>query len=118
MIDTTLSLLYRVTDIVADIHYRPEYWYRVELDEHGRVYVQLEHNRLDARTAKWGRGTSSRYYVSDEARTSQIVRACLGLAIGYEEHEVREFFRYRGAQVFGPHIDVDALVEVAERLDI
>jgi hypothetical protein len=28
------------------------------------------------------------------------------------EHRTREHFRYRGAAVFGPHFDVDALVEL------
>jgi hypothetical protein len=35
------------------------------------------------------------------------------------EHRIREHFLYRGERVFGPHYDVDALVELcrAKRFD-
>jgi hypothetical protein len=31
-----------------------------------------------------------------------------------EEHETREVFRYRGRAIFGPHLSVEALWEIAE----
>ena len=32
-----------------------------------------------------------------------------------ELHEMREFFRYRGASIYNPHIDPDVLVAVAKK---
>ncbi len=30
-------------------------------------------------------------------------------------HEVREWFRYRGASIFNPHLDPDVLADVAKK---
>lgn len=106
----------RVRRIVGTIDYRPDYRYDVDCDG-GGVYVELLHWRPDALDGHMAWGRSGRRYLSEDITVSQIVRTLFGLALGYEEHEVREFFRYRGKQVFGPHIDVEALVEVADRVD-
>lgn len=47
----------------------------------------------------------------------QLVREVFGAYLAFVEHEARETFLYRGARVFGPHLDIDALVEVANRVD-
>lgn len=111
-----------VQEILDLIDYRPkDYRWRVEVDNEdpdGRVFLQLQHYRPDTFTGemRWGGGGKS--YLSPFMTTSEIVRRALGAAIAYEEHEVREEFKYRGVRIFGPHIDVEALVEVAERLDV
>lgn len=116
------AFIKRVQEIVADIDYRPDgYRWRIEVDNNdpdGRVFIQLEHYRPDTFTGemKWGGGGKS--YLSPYMTVSEIVRRALGAAIAYEEHEVREEFKYKGVRIFGPHIDVEALVEVAERLDV
>lgn len=46
---------------------------------------------------------------SDVARTAFI--ACLVM----EEHECRELFSYKGKSIFGPHVDIDALAEIADQ---
>lgn len=117
-----------VSGIVSRIRYRPEsYRWRVERDQQdpeGRVFAQLEHDRPDTYTREVKVGRGGKAYLSPYMTTSEVVRLCLGLALRYEEHEVREEFMYRPAgedefrRVFGPHGDVDALWEVAERLDI
>jgi hypothetical protein len=48
---------------------------------------------------------------------SELTRLIFGLFKAYEEHECREFFKWRGRAIFGPHVDSDALWEVAERFD-
>lgn len=54
--------------------------------------------------------------VRPDDEPSNIVRAVFAAFLAFVEHEAREGFLYRGARVFGPHIDVDALVEVAGRI--
>jgi hypothetical protein len=48
---------------------------------------------------------------------SEVVQTALKAVLTAEEHEARERFRYRGAAVFGPHLDVEALVAIADRED-
>lgn len=45
---------------------------------------------------------------------SEIVQTCLLACLVFAEHEIREFFRYRGRPVFNPHIDIEALASVCE----
>lgn len=45
----------------------------------------------------------------------EVVRTALLAVLTAEEHEARERFRFRGKAVFGPHLDVEALREVAGR---
>ncbi len=120
--------LAQVRQIVSRIQYRgDDYRFRVEIDAAdpaGRVFIQLQHYRPDAYTSDMAWGSGGKSYLSPHMTPSEIVRRCLGAALAYEEHEVREFFRYApepGAEplpVFGPHISVDALWRVADILDV
>lgn len=40
---------------------------------------------------------------------SDVIRTAFKAAITWEEHELRERFRYKGVAVFGPHFDVERL---------
>ncbi len=45
----------------------------------------------------------------------ELVGAVFGLIKDAELHEMREFFRYKGASIFNPHLDPDSLAEVAKK---
>lgn len=55
-----------------------------------------------------------KWWLSPHMTASEVVRTAFMACLAYEEHELREFFTWRGARVFGPHLDVEALVEVAD----
>lgn len=114
--------LERVRHLVELITYRPES-YRVEVDidradPAGRVFIQVLHDRPDAFTGVMGEGKGGKRYLSPHQTDSEIVRTVFSACLAYEEHEVREFFQYRGKRVFGPHIDVEALATIADDIDI
>lgn len=72
----------------------------------------------DAETGRetvWG---GRKWYISKHSTRSEILQTCLKATITAAEHEVRERFLYCGRQVFGPHIDVDALWTVANRREV
>jgi hypothetical protein len=62
-------------------------------------------------------GHGGKAYLSPRMSKSELTRLIFGLFKAYEEHECREFFKWRGRAIFGPHVDSDALWEVAERFD-
>lgn len=118
----TVSFLHRVNDVLEKVGYRGGYQFAAAIDNDdsvtGRVYVELWHWREDADNPgvlAWGSG--GKRFLSPTMTDSEIVRTCLGAALSYEEHEVREFFTYRGRRIYGPHLDVEALVEIADRVD-
>ena len=53
------------------------------------------------------------WIISEHATASEIIQTALAAALHFEEHEVREAFKYRGQAVMGPHFDVDDLVALA-----
>jgi Nucleoside 2-deoxyribosyltransferase like len=56
-----------------------------------------------------------RWYIPPEASASDVVRTAFKAVVTSQEHIARELFTYRGARVFGPHCDVERLVELCER---
>ena len=62
------------------------------------------------RTRKW--------QLSAHMTPSELVQTALKCVLTSLEHEAREHFTYRGAAIFGPHFDVEALVRIADRRDV
>ena len=87
-------------------------------DPEGRVYLQVHHWRPDVVNKKMGWGKGGKAYLSEHMTDSEIYRRAFSLFMAYEEHECREWFKIDGKAVFGPHIDVLALMEVADKLDV
>jgi len=58
-----------------------------------------------------------KWYISAHATESEVVQTALKAVLTALEHEARESFTYKGVALFGPHIDVKALLQCAERQD-
>jgi hypothetical protein len=58
-----------------------------------------------------------RWLLSHHMTDSEVVQTAMKAVLTAEEHEAREMFLYRGKAIFGPHLDVETLVEMAERQD-
>lgn len=55
-----------------------------------------------------------KWYVSPHATDSEIVQTALMAVIAAEEHEAREHFLVDGQAIFGPHHDVNALIDIKQ----
>ena len=55
-----------------------------------------------------------KWLLTEDMSRSEIVSTAFKAVMSAEEHEARETFRYRNRRVFGPHFDVDALVDIAK----
>lgn len=99
----------------VELHNRPGFL-EVGHDDYG-VFVQVLCSRKDTNTGEEVLGRGGKRYLRADQTDSQIVRQIFGAFLAYEEHEIREAFLYRGKRIFGPHLDVEALVEVADRVD-
>lgn len=82
---------------------------RFQAPDAGRHYV-MSVDELEQRGRKWT--------LSPHMTRSEIVQTALKAVLAAVEHEAREDFHYRGVPVFGPHIDVMALLDAAERRDV
>lgn len=108
-------------DVHHSVTYKPGYRLLLRPDTTDapcRWYFQVEADRVDAITGEPGVGRGGKAYLSPHAVRSELVQTAFGLFKAYEEHEAREWFRYNGRQVYGPHFDVTALWAVAEMTEV
>jgi hypothetical protein len=110
----------RVKSLVDEIEYKQGYRLLCERDKKdptGRLYLQVECDRPDVYTGVPGVGHGGKAYLSEHMTDGEIVRRAFSLFMAYEEHECREWFRWRKRAVFGPHIATEALWSVADQMD-
>lgn len=104
-------------EVQSEITYKPGFELLLKPDAvlggRGRWFYQVKAKRIDAITGEPGFGRGGKAYLSPHATRSELVQTAFGLFKAYEEHEAREFFRWRGQQTYGPHIDVLALSVIA-----
>lgn len=106
--------------VAEEITFKPGYRLLCERDKkdpEGRLYYQVECERPDVFTGEMGTGKGGKLYLSPHMNVSELVRKAFQLFMAYEEHETREWFKWRGRAVCGPHIDMEALWGVAEEYD-
>lgn len=53
-----------------------------------------------------------KWLLSQHMTRSELVQTAFKCALTSIEHEAREQFTYKGARIFGPHFNVEALVSV------
>jgi hypothetical protein len=129
IMDPRADFFTRLVNIASDIQlsgFDQEFVIRIGVDEgdsptpsmQGRLFYQVKAWRRDVITGTYDWGFSGKAYLSPHATDSELVQTIFGLYKAFFEHEARETFTYRGARVFGPHIDVMALHSVARRVDV
>lgn len=107
--------------IIEQITYKPG-WAFILGDDGERYFVQasvsvesdltMDPTRRSAERTPW---KSGKRYLSSFMCRQEVVGLVFSLIKDAEEHELREWFRYRGASIFNPHLDPDVLVDVARR---
>lgn len=53
-----------------------------------------------------------KWHLSKHMTRSEVIQTALKCVLTSVEHEAREQFKYRGHVIFGPHFDVERLVEM------
>lgn len=113
------DLYQRVISLVDKIKINRDREYHYEVGEQGgRVWIQVLCARPDTYTGEYGTGRGGMRFLRDSSMSdSEIVRACFAALTAYEDHESREAFTFMGVRVFGPHIDIMALVQAGQQIE-
>lgn len=86
--------------------------------EDGSMFLQVSVSEevgrcsVSGEPAAWKGGKK---YLSRFMCSQEIVGVIFSIIKAAEEHEMLEMFRYKGASIFNPHLNPDALVEVARK---
>jgi hypothetical protein len=99
---------------VVDLCSYPEYQFLVLVDGRGAIYLQADYMEIDVSSGKSERQVTRRWFLSPEMTESEIVQTVFKCVLTSMEHRTREWFRYAGNAVFGPHFDVHALWQLCE----
>jgi len=83
-------------------------------DPAGRLYYQVHALRPDTYTRELGEGAGGKAYLSPHMIEDELVQLAWGLFQNYVIHEAREGFTYRTKRIFGPHLKVARLLEIAD----
>jgi hypothetical protein len=109
-------------ELVESITYKPGWTIYFNYDGMGVPYVQIgvditTEAAMDScsKTGERAPWKGSRRFLSSSMCRQEIVGAVFGLISDAESHEMREWFRYKGASIYNPHLDPDALVPVARK---
>lgn len=90
----------------------PGYEFSVRRDGRGEMFLQAFYVEPDVVTGIPEGQVTRRWFLSPEMTQSEIVRTAFKCIVTSMEHRAREWFAYRGQAIFGPHFDVEALVEL------
>lgn len=108
--------LRHINSVLDRITYKNNYVICTQYVDSSIVEVYVEFQRPDIFTGEdgWGRGGTARIY--PDATDGDIVRTVFGLIQAIEIHECREWFKVDDSQVFGPHIELDALIDAGRHV--
>lgn len=110
-------ILEEVETLVSNISYK-EGWSVIAVPDRlaRRIYIQLYvTNGVDSVTGKPTEWKSGKRFLSNFMTAQEVVGQVFDLIKAAEMHEVHEWFRYKGASIYNPHLSPDALVEVARK---
>lgn len=102
-------------EIVNSICYKEGWKIDIKVDECHRPYIQVGATTPCSMTGELAPWKSGKQYLSWHMCRQEVVSAVYGLIERAELHECREFFRYKGASIFNPHLDPDVLAQVARK---
>ncbi len=87
--------------------------YRFEvIDCSGGMFLRARYREADIVTGEMAEQFTRKWQLSRHMVRSELVQTAFKCVMTSMEHRAREHFTYRGARVFGPHFDVEALVEL------
>jgi hypothetical protein len=86
-----------------------DYKFKAEVDGRGEMYLHGVYVEKDTVTGSPEPQWTRRWLISPMMTKSEVVRTVFKCAMTSMEHRTREWFKYRGRAIFGPHFDVDVL---------
>lgn len=106
-----------LVDILKGITYKPG-WRLAAGADSGRWYIQWQFEGPCSFTGKVIEQPCRKWWLSEWMTQGEVVQTAFMAAMAAEEHECREFFKYQSKRLFGPHIKMEALMEVCDRIEV
>ena len=98
-------------DVLLECRF-PDYEFEVVADSRGSIYLRAGYDEPDVTTGRTEHQVTRRWLLSPQMTRSEIVQTAFKCVMTSMEHRTREWFRYKGQAIFGPHFDVDVLCQI------
>lgn len=102
----------QLTDILGSVKFR-DWKFRV-MEKGDGFLVQVVFTAPDCEDGCPKPQRGRKWYVSSHACRSEVVQTAYAAVQRAILHEVAEDFLFKGRRIFDPHLDVEALVDVAD----
>ncbi len=97
-----------IIEILKNVKYKD--WTPVIGQDQDRLYFRWMWKAPDATCRQPHKVLGGRkWFLSPYMTKSEVINTAFMAALAAEEHECREFFKYNGQPIYGPHWDVDKL---------
>ena len=104
-----------VRDVIGQIEYKPGWKILNHWERGNKLYLQLECESgvcsVSKEPSPW---KGRKQYLSPFMCKQEIIGICFALIKDAEQHEMQEWFKYKGVAIYNPHLDPDRLVEFAK----
>lgn len=84
--------------------------------EGNKTYLQVSFSAYNPETGLQEQWKGRKWLLSEHMTESEVVQTAFKAVVTALEHEAREYFQYKDRAVFGPHIDVNALWGIADKI--
>ena len=81
----------------------------------GRPVIQIVFDGEDEKTGIVEKQKCRKWFLSQHMTTTEIVYTVLKAIQAAEDHETREFFKYKNVRIANPHFSVDDIVEMVNQ---
>lgn len=106
-----MKTLEQIKEIVEQIKFSN--WEFIIKEKNDVPYLQIQFMGACNDSGSVERQYCRKWQLSYYMVTSEVVRTAYKAVLAAVEHEASENFYYKNARIFNPHVDVEALVEVA-----
>jgi hypothetical protein len=108
---------FEILGVLSHVKFRD--WVFAVGEDQDRLYLQVCFSEICLASRRGPRllQKGRKYFLSEHMSKSEIVQTALTATLAATEHEAREAFTYKGQAIFGPHWNVDRLVELALQRD-
>lgn len=105
-----MKTIQEIAEVFKKITYKKDWKIRLVTEE--RPYIQVEFLGEDVETGSVELQKGRKWYLSYHMTTTELVYTAFKAFQAAEDHEMREFFRYKNVRIVNPHFSVEDIVDM------
>lgn len=101
--DLTLE---KLNKIIKEVDYKKNLNFKIE-ENISEFYIQIHSEVLNVKSKEKELMAGRKWLINKHDTSSDVIRTLFKAIITWEEHEIRELFKYKNKQIFNPHFNIE-----------